>query len=266
MSGTADLVLIETPATALRPLLPLDHDLVARHAALVAELAAHLTPRHAAILARPVARPTAWQWCARGTAMRRFADLSAEDRRALMAAGGAILSDVRRLAESGIAPAVAAAWPALREIPDPNCIFAVDGRPVLTAWGHAPTDGAASLFAVYDDGVTWRAPPRVPWNAYAAALACVAVLALAAGLLLPDTMSWAVPAPMACRVAPDQLDALVRQSQVRSLGEDLTRLLASVDDDIGRMQLLCPLPAAIPRPASTVPRQAPPSANRRNNQ
>jgi hypothetical protein len=80
---------------------------------------------------------------------------------------------------------VAAAGAALWDVPDWNNIFAVDGRPVLTAWGHATHERGGGLLVRFDDGVRWRPPPRHPWGTYGGALLAVALLALAVGLLLP---------------------------------------------------------------------------------
>ena len=141
----------------LRSLLPPGRDLAAWHAALSDEIARHLSPAHALLLARPDRAEGGTAWVAEGLARSRYADLPAEERRALGLATGAILSDIRRLAESGAAPAVREAWPALREIPDMGHLFAVDGRPVLAAWGHAGEGGASGRLARLDDGVPWRA-------------------------------------------------------------------------------------------------------------
>ena len=76
---------------ALRPALPQDRDAATWHRVLTAEIAAHLTPAHAALLAEPVPDEGGTTWLAPGSAMRRFADLSLEDRNRLTAAATAIL-------------------------------------------------------------------------------------------------------------------------------------------------------------------------------
>ena len=152
--------LLEARTGTLRPLLPPGRNLGAWHAALVAELA-RLSPAHAAILAQPVPTPGGTAWETPGQGRIAYADLSAENRRALDQALGAILSDIRRLAESGTAPSVREAWPALREVPDMGHVFAVDGRPVLAAWGHAST-GAPGRLARLDDGIAWAARGCLP--------------------------------------------------------------------------------------------------------
>ena len=248
--------LAEAAPGDLRSLLPPGRDLLAWHAALAEEIARHLSPAHAMLLARPERADGGTAWVSEGLARSRYADLPAEGRRALDAAAGAILSDVRRLAESGAAPAVRDAWPALREIPDMGHLFAVDGRPVLAAWGHAGAGGAivgaSGRLARLDDGVPWRAVPGRPWGRYGAALGVLAALALAAGLLLPRAAPWLVDPPAACAIVPGQLDAMRGQMELESRGQELQTLLATLTEEVGRRQLQCPIPAA-PQPPAPPP-------------
>lgn len=246
--------LVDAAPGVLQPLLPAGRNPVAWYAALTGEITQHLSPAHAQILARPEPIDGGMAWLADGTARSRYADLDWEGRRALDAAAGAILSDIRRLAESGAAPAVREAWPALREIPDMGHLFAVDGRPVLAAWGHSG-DGASGRLARFDDGVPWRAAPRAAWGRYGAALGVLAALALAAGLLLPLAGSWFVDRPAACMIVPGQLDAMRGQTELDSRGQELRTLLATLTEEAGRRQLLCPI-ATLPPPAP-VPNQPP---------
>ncbi len=249
------ITLVEAAAGTLRPLLPPDQTAAAWHAALAGEIAQHLSPAHAQVLARPEPTGGGMAWRTDGAARTRYADLPAEGRRALDAALGAILSDIRRLAESGAAPAVRTAWPSLREIPDMGHVFAVDGRPVLAAWGHAG-GGAAGRLARLDDGVPWRATPLPPWRRYGAALGVLGALALAAGLLLPLASSWFVDRPAACAIVPGQLDALRGQMELDGRGQELRTLLATLTEQVGRAQLLCPV-AVLPQPATPTPTPAP---------
>ncbi len=254
--------LVEAAAGTLRSLLPPgrlrssapSEGAALWHAALAAEIAHHLSPAHAEILARPEPTTGGMAWLADGTARSRYADLPAAERRALDAAAGAILSDIRRLAESGKAPAVWEAWPALMQIPDMGHLFAVDGRPVLAAWGHAGS-GASGRLARLDDGVPWRATPRPPWRRYAAASGVLAGLALAAGLLLPMASHWLVDQPAACTIVPGQLDAFRGQMELDSRGQELRTLLATLTEEVGRAQLLCPV-AVAPSPVSVPPPRA----------
>ncbi len=253
--------LVETAFGTLRSLLPPGRDAAAWHAALCGEIGQHLSPAHAQILARPEPTAGGITWLAGGSVRSRYADLPAEGRRALDAAIGAILSDVRRLAESGVASAVQEAWPAIFEVPDMGHVFAVDGRPVLAAWGHA--GGAGGRLARLDDGVPWRAAPRPPWGRYGAALGVLAGFALAAGLLLPLAPRWLVNEPAACAIVPGQLEALRGQMELDGRGQELRTLLATLTEEVGRAQLLCPIvvlrplpspaPASIPSPPAALP-------------
>lgn len=243
--------LTEDAAGDLRSLLPPGRDLLAWHAALVEEIARHLSPAHALLLARPERAGGGMAWTADGASRSRYAELPAEGRRALDLATGAILSDIRRLAESGAALAVREAWPALREVPDMGHLFAVDGRPVLAAWGHAGGAGAgvSGRLARLDDGVPWRAAARAPWGRYGAAVGVLAALALAAGLLLPLAAPWLVDRPAACAIVPGQLDAMRGQMELESRGQELRTLLATLTEEAGRRQLQCPIPTAPPPPS-----------------
>ncbi len=249
--------LIEVASGTLRCLLPPGRDAVSWHAALIAEIAHHLSPAHAELLARPEPVEGGTAWVAEGAARSRYADLPAVERRALDAAVGAILSDIRRLAESGAAPIVREAWPALIEVPDIGHLFAVDGRPVLAAWGHAGS-GASGRLLRLDDGVPWRAAPLRPWRRYGAALGVLAGLALAVGLLLPLAPHWFVEPPTACAIVPGQLDALHGQMELDGRGQELRTLLATLTEEVGRAQLLCPV-AVLPQPTPPVLRPLPAS-------
>lgn len=258
--------LLQAALGVLHPLLPPGRDLPAWHTALTAEIAAHLSPAHAAVLARPEPSATGTAWITNDAGTVRYSDLPMASRRALEAALGAILSDIRRLAESGAGPAVRDAWPALCEVPDLGHVFAADGRPVLAAWGHAST-GAPDRLARFDDGIPWRAVPRPPWRLYGTALGSLGALALAAGLLLPlasaGLMSdWFVPGPAACAIVPGQREAMLSQAAEENRTAELRTLLATVTEEVGRRQLQCPipvLPAPPPaRPQTPIPPATPP--------
>ena len=259
--------LIEAQAGSLRRVLPAGRELGAWHAALVAEISAHLSPLHAALLARPEAVAGGMVWVAEGQSRVRYAELPQEGRRALDAAMGAILSDIRRLAESGVAPAVREAWPALREVPDAGHVFAVDGRRVGAAWGLVGQGVGAQVgsgrLSRLDDGVAWRAAPRPAWARYGMALGVLALLALATGLLLPLAYGVFVPMVAQCTIVPGQLEALRGGAALQDRGAALQTLLASLTEEVGRRQLLCPLPTVasptVPVPVPVpVPAQVPP--------
>ena len=147
-------------------------------------------------------------------------------------------------------------------VPGPGAVFAVDGRPVLAPWGYAGGSGAGTLLAGYDDRVPFRAAVRTDWRPYAAALVGVALLAVLAGFGLPALARWAIPAPAMCQADAGQLDLMRQQADAESRGAALTKLLASLNEDVGRAQLLCPIRLA-PRPQSApapAPTPAPPPA------
>jgi hypothetical protein len=254
-------VLAETRANQLRSLLPERLDAAGWRSRLVAEISAHLSPAHSAILAAP---RDGIAWEASATDIRRFAELSAADRRALTDALGTILSRIRRLAESGAAPAVGACWPALREIPDLSLLFAADGCPVIAGWGHAAAgaDRPAGLLARYDDGRRWRPPPRKPWRLYGLALAALVVLALLAGLLLPFAKDRLFGAFAQCPIDPNTRTLLSQSSREEARHAELQVELAALVEERGRRRMDCSLaqlpPPPDPTPPAPPPRPSPP--------
>jgi hypothetical protein len=250
--------LLELRDGTARPVLPEGRDPAGWHQALSQEIAAHLTPEHAALLATPVRGEASVAWFAPGTALRRYGELEAADRDRLTAAAGAILSDIRRLAESGAAPMVTAAWPALRTVPDLAHLFAVDGRPVLAGWGFAAPAGGAGPMAGFDDSIAWRAPPRLAWPVYGGMLAALAGLALFAGLVLVPLGVLMQPSPAICRMDPVQLALLREQSREAARSDALRAQLAQLQEQHGERALQCPIPrevvSAPPPPAPPPPR------------
>jgi len=234
-------------------MLPEERDPAAWHQALTAAIAAHLSPAHAALLGSPVRTETGLAWFAPGSAMRRFADLSQDDRHRLQAATGVILSDIRRLAESGIAPAVSAAWPALRSVPDLTHLFAVEGRPVLSGWGFAARDGDGGPLAAWDDGVPWHSPPSPAWRVYGAALAAMGALALLAGLVVAPLWGLFWPADRVCRAAPGEIALVLETAREADRTALLREQLAQLQEDHGGRALQCPIPrvAVLPPPPPT---------------
>ncbi|HEY0181285.1 MAG TPA: hypothetical protein VGC09_00620 [Rhodopila sp.] len=254
------IVLAATANGSIRSLLPDGRDALFWHGSLVAEMTAHLSPAHAAILAIPVRGGSEIVWQASATASRRYAELSTDERAALMRAVGVILSDIRRLAESGVAPAVARCWPALREIPDLGMMYAADGRPVLVAWGAVPAIArmARGVLADADDRRPFRASPRSPWGVYALALASLAVLALAAELLLP-LLGWPRTAVAACVADPADLAALNAQAREDGRHSALMAELARLVGQEGTRRLECPIPPGLGTPPARSGAIAPPA-------
>ena len=255
-------LLLLTRSQELRDGLSHDHDRPAWYAALTHELATHLSPAHAAILARPELTADGYGWYADGAQILPVTALALSERRALLAAAGSILSDIRRLGESGRSPLLASCWPGLRECPGLDCLFAVDGRPVLAAWGFMPVDavGFPGLLAAYDDGRPWASVrrSREPWPV----LGLLALLGLLLGFGL-SYAEWRFP-PGVCRVAPSAL-ALLRsggQQAVVTAGleGELQGLLRELRIAHRHCQVALKLPPT-PRPASP-PLTPPPSLPR----
>jgi hypothetical protein len=246
--------LLEQRDGAARMVLPAGQDPAGWHQVLTAEIAAHLTPAHAALLATPERGETSTTWHAPGSAMRRFGDLDAADRDRLTHAIAAILSDIRRLAESGAAQAVAAAWPALRTVPDMAHVFAVDGGPVLAGWGFAAPAGGLGPLAALDDGVPWRAAPRPAWAVYAGTLAALAALAFFVGLVLAPLGGWIMPSPTACHAAPGDLALMLEQAREAARTDALKTELAQLGEARGDRALQCPIPQQMVAPPPPPPR------------
>lgn len=261
MSGTGMLDLARLRADTLRAVLPEGRSPADWHRALTAEIAAGLSPAHAAVLAAPEQDAGEIVWRAPGQRQRRFGELPVADRRALNEALAAILSDIRRLAESGAAPTVAAAWPALREVPDHDSVRAVDGRPVLVAWGHIAARASAppGLLARLDDGHPWQASTPWPKRQWALAGAALAAFALAAGLLLPMALAALFPPLPQCTLDPANLDVYRDAARAAEENDALQAELARLEQELARRRLQCALPAApAPEPPPAPPPPEPP--------
>jgi hypothetical protein len=240
------LLLAETEIGANRSLLPDGRDAAGWHGALFAEIAHHLSAAHAAVLAVPVAEAGRVRWETQATEAIRYPDLPATDREALMRAVGSILSDIRRLAEGGAAPAVARCWPALREIPELGMLFAADGRPVLAGWGAVPraVAGPRRLLAPADDGRAWDPPPRTPWQLYGAAAAMIAAFAVLSFILLARFGPLVAPGAQ-CAAPPDAAAKAEADARHGALAAELARLV----QEEGQRRLQCKLPVATAPPA-----------------
>jgi hypothetical protein len=247
-------LLVETRTRDLRRLLPERHDPAEWHARLIGEISAYLSPAHAAVFAAPRLMSDGIAWETPAAETRRFAELTPADRGALGDALGVILSRIRRLAESGKTPAVAACWPALREIPDLSMVFACDGAPVIAGWGHVSAGASqpSGLLARYDDGVPWRPPPRPPWPLYGGAIAGLIVLALLAGLLLPLARARVFGTVAECTIDPNSRTLLADTAREQARHANLQSELAALIEERGRRRMDCTL-AQLPPPPRPVP-------------
>jgi hypothetical protein len=231
------LVLCRTQAGALPP----DRDLAAWHKALTAELA-RIGPVHAALLAAPETASMGLEWIAVGERAMPAASLPGNGLQALMAALGSILADIDGFVASGQSPLLASAWPALRRLPDNSYVYAVDGRPVLAAWGQAPADAAEwpdPLVAIMPQRapVLPFAPP--PGRANFGLIGAFLAAALLFGVLLPSLVlhPFTCTAPAA---AIDQGNAALAQNA------QLTTQLTQLEEQAAQNRAQCDAP---PKPA-----------------
>jgi hypothetical protein len=97
----------------------------------------------------------------------------------------------------------------------------------------------------FDDGVAWRAPPRLAWPVYGGMLAALAGLALFAGLALVPLGVSMLPSPAVCRVDPDQLALLREQSHEAARTDALKAQLAQLQEQHGERVLECPMPREV---------------------
>ncbi len=258
---TRHLLLRERRA-ALSPLLPEGWTEARAHEALSGLATRALGPDWSGLFAAPEADGDAAAWHAEGGSLRRYTELSAEERGQLRASLGQAFSELRRAAEregGSFVPLVAAA----REIPSWDAASVVDGRPVLAAWGHsaagAPPRG---LIAALDDGVPGVTPAAFPTAPAAATLASLALLALLAWLLLP-WWGWVATPPMpTCRAEPGGLAALEGMLGAERREGELAAELGRLQGELGLRQAECPIrelpPEPPPPPPPLQPRPAPP--------
>jgi hypothetical protein len=236
------------PSQPSQSLLPNGRSLPEWHRLALAEIAQSLSAEHAGLFATPAPGADGIAWLTEGDHPVPLVQLAAEDRALLTAAIGSILSDLRRLVESGRAPFLTLLWPALRQVPDQRHIFLVHGRPVLAAWGHRGPAGSVS--AGEDDGLPGETPeaplPRRP-GSYAWPLAVLALVALVAGGLIPWASGlWAAPA--FCRIDPAQLGAFSSLQQEIDQGNALRTMLAQLMEETGQRRAQCAPP---PKPGLT---------------
>jgi hypothetical protein len=221
------LILCRTPLNAYISTLSPERQFSAWQAVLTAELSLHLGTDHAAILAVPEPGPQGLTWVTSGERAAPLNTLTSDAQETLLKVLGGIFRDIEQLAESGQAPALAAAWPALRRIPHEGFVYAVDGRPVLAAWGHAPATAstwpdplarlmllATPLFPAATAATTERIHRRPAATPFILGLAAAVFLL---GLILPGFGLW----PFHCVLAAETISlsdqtnqALLQNTQI----------------------------------------------------
>ncbi|WP_431282628.1 hypothetical protein ACQW02_25020 [Humitalea sp. 24SJ18S-53] len=214
-------------------------------------LLAAMGPHHAALLATPAEGAEAIAWDAPGSAMRGLTGLNRHDRAVFAASLTLLLSDIRRAAETARAQGdtdKAALLDLARMVPVQDTVFAVDGAPVLAAWGFAAPEGpVVSALARFDDA-TVAAPvarDRAALWITAAALVAFGAAALFAAPVLRGMLEPPLPA---CQVDTAQLAALRELEQAREQGRALAGEREALRLARGRQQQDCPLPQAPPPP------------------
>lgn len=240
---TSQLILCRTSADVFIFTLPGERDASAWHAALTAEIAKRLSSMHAALFARPVPSSVGYEWTAPGQRAMPLHALTLAQQAALRAALGRMLGDLETLAHSGNAPLLASVWPHLRRIPGEEFVFAVDGRPVLAAWAHAP-----AMAPVWPDPLVPLMPPppvfvaalswqMLSWRPIAAFLAAAFVI----GLLSPGLFVHRGT----CHLPPGVGDIAGAGAQTTELDGGLADKLAQLQGQFAQQRAQCPsdLPA-----------------------
>lgn len=250
--------LAELPAARLRWLGPADVSPQQAFARLRPLLAA-LGPHHAALLAEPAANGDSIGWDAPGAQHRALPALDAAQRAVFDATLTALLSDIRRAAETARAKGEARDAELLdlvRRVPAPELVFAVDGAPVLAGWGFASATGPAiSVLTAFDDGRPAETRPGDRAALWITALALLA-LALAAILATPFLRNLFSPPLPACTVDAEALSEMQALDRAREEGRALAQERDRLRAERGRRQLECPLPQPPPAPP---PRTEPPT-------
>ena len=229
-------------------------------AARLKPLLAALGPPHAALLATPVEGTESIAWDAPGSACRSLGSLNRADRAVFAASLSQLLSDIRRAAETARAEGDAdraALLDLARIVPTQDAVFAVDGAPVLAAWGFSAPEGpVVSALARFDDGGI-AAPVAQDRTAMWLTLAALAALAAAAVFAAPLIAAWVAPPGPACTVDAAELATLLELEQAREQGRTLAGERDALRRDLGRRQQDCPLPQAPPPPPEPEPPPAP---------
>ena len=241
--------------------------------ALSALLTSRLSADHAALLAEPVANPSRGEtdWYRTGRRSGRPAHVAAA-RPAASRARDAGPPD-RRHPRPGRKRFVTSRVESDRlfgelltlamRIPNEGSIYVLGGRPILVAWGHAPSgpDGQA-----VDLWVRHLAPPqpmailpppppallgpvlghiaRWPLALFGAGLL---LLLLALLILTRDPLGWFDVVAPVCQVSPQDTALLAELREREARGGVLRSMLAGLTNDAGRRRQMCP-PVQPPAP------------------
>ncbi|MBB2206427.1 hypothetical protein [Gluconacetobacter takamatsuzukensis] len=195
---------------------------------LLAEIAARLSPAHAAIFASPVpSEDGGTEWHADGEVMIPADRLDEGTLERLYCHAASVLSDIRQVArtEGGV---IRVGFEALQSIPMRGGLFAVDGRPVIAGWGQ-PGCGVPAWVNACDDGVA-RALPRSARRP--PALMRTAMAACGLGLALGGCLTMRMPFGAACREARNAVAWQVHDPRVVSGCWQRMTNMTSVENDV----------------------------------
>lgn len=237
---------------------------------LAALLTRELSPAHAALLAEPVvdiARgETDWYTESDATpvqlglidqqaqaAVRAEQERLERDIRALATRKRTAASEGERFLGEMLALALS--------VPSDDHVYAAGTQPILVAWGHARSGGAAEQVTLTGHTraspvpMTILPPPRLPvvarrvWRWLLPSLLLSLLLPLLAlWLLFADPFGWYVATAPACSVAPGELQLLAELRDAAAREAALRGELAQVVDEAGERRRQCK-PIRVPRPA-----------------
>lgn len=126
----------------IHQLTPLCAREVGLHDRLVHEISTITSPEHAALFARPEYNNDIVRWSAEGQEFTPWNKLSSSQQEALLKATQSILSDIQLQLQDHPHMMIAQYFDQYRQIPSPEYLYAVDGKPVLTGWGYSGDKGS----------------------------------------------------------------------------------------------------------------------------
>lgn len=126
------LILSRQPINQLHSLL---NDEVGVRDRIINEITEVVGSDYAHIFARPEYVKDTVRWGTDGEKSLTWKDLSSDQREKLLTAAKSILSDIRYAAQNHPNALFAQFFEQYKQFPSLEYLYAVDGRPVITAWG-----------------------------------------------------------------------------------------------------------------------------------
>lgn len=106
------------------------------------EITHYVSAEHAHIFAQPEYSNKIVRWNTEGQTSLAWKDLDEKQRQQLLIAIRSILSDIDAIIDAHPHSSLAQFFDKCRQFPSLDCVYAVDGRPVITAWGYAGENGS----------------------------------------------------------------------------------------------------------------------------